>query len=166
MLSKSHMKNAIFESHRATEYGSRVGRCQSPNYIGAIFRSVTIEFGKLLKSARLNSFNPDTGKNYTADDLAVELGLVRQTITAWEAGKLLKAPTVEHVNKLAYLLPVSVFELCQAVGFNLEDPKIKPSEWQLLMAFRRCTPDQQELVRAGVLRGSRLHRERETKRAG
>lgn len=96
-----------------------------------------ITLGSLLRDKRLASEDPRTGEPYTQDRLAELLGVGRgSTISSWERGAT-KGLKVEHVNRLAELLPVTVAELCRSIGYEVEDQALTQDERRLLAAFRR-----------------------------
>lgn len=53
-------------------------------------------------------------------ELAERLGVTRETVSALENGRI-DQPTVETINKLASILPVSTVEIVKAMGIVLDE---------------------------------------------
>lgn len=92
--------------------------------------------GTLIRSRRRATINPATGRPYTAAELAAIAGVSRQEVTAVETGKI-ACPSPEFINSVARVLPVTVAELCRAMGFAVELPHLSEEELRLVTMFRR-----------------------------
>ena len=84
-----------------------------------------------LKAAR-------AGRDMSQQQLAERLGVAQNTVCNWENGK--RRPDAEALVRLAQLFDVSVEYL---LGQE-HAAKVSQKEAQLLAAFRRLTPAQQE----------------------
>lgn len=121
-------------------------------------------FGRLLKSRRLDATDPTTGRAYTRKRLAGlledELGesVSASLVAGWESESAneknrIAVPKPKHVNALAKVLPnISVLEMVEAIGYEVERSGLRDDERELLAAFRRLQPSQRpgavRLIRA------------------
>lgn len=110
-------------------------------------------FGALLKSRREATLDETTGKPYTqariAELLADRVGepISRTAIAEWETGATKKLRP-QFVNALSTILPMTVSEAVQAMGYETtEGPRLTDEERQLLAMYRRLKPDLRRAVR-------------------
>lgn len=117
-------------------------------------------FGELLQRARENSRDPKTGRPYTQTRLGELMGETHSTISGWENDRI-QAPSVDQINRLAELLPVSVNDLLKALGYRLEGQlPLTAEERTLLQLYSRADPAARHvaLVTLRELQGDRPQR--------
>jgi transcriptional regulator with XRE-family HTH domain len=97
-------------------------------------------FGSWLRSARLAVFDTVSGRPFSQQRLAEEMGISASKIAAWETGAILSV-SPEDAQRLAELLHRSQREILQAIGYRLpDDAAVTEDEAQVLAAFRQLSP--------------------------
>lgn len=98
---------------------------------------MTKSFGALLKEARANNIDSTAGKPWTQERIAQELSIeAPTTISSWEQNKT-KTLKPAHINRLSQILPVTVAEWLESLGYRVETLPLNEDERQVLAAFRR-----------------------------
>ena len=98
------------------------------------------DFGAWLRSTRLATTDAATGRPYSQQRLAEDMGISASKIAAWEAGAIASV-SPEDAHKLGLLLHCGEREILHAIGYHLPDDRaLANEEAQLLRTFRQLPP--------------------------
>ena len=74
-------------------------------------------------------------------DLAAKIGVTSGAISNWEKGN--NSIDIDTLVRVCWELNVSLDDMC---GFNEEALRLSNREEELVRAYRRCTPERQDII--------------------
>lgn len=129
-----------FSSHIASDTSGAMLAVSSP---AANNRSVPSKLGNLLRSRREATVDPSTGRTYTRAGLGQAVGgLTDKAIEAIENGRT-KTMAPAEARRFARVLGLTVFEICEAMGYELEAGDVTPEEREMVALYRRIPAEAQ-----------------------
>jgi transcriptional regulator with XRE-family HTH domain len=119
---------------------------------------MTNPFGNWLKTSRMVTIDPVTGRPYSQARLAQALGVSAGKVASWESGKIVSV-SPRDASGLARVLNRSQAEILQTMGYHL-DLSLAHEELELVSVFRQLPPLQRQVekerlrILLGLLRQS------------
>src|SRR5436189_5679215 len=99
-------------------------------------------FGKWLKTSRLSTIDPASGRPYSQARLAQALGVSAAKVASWESGHIVSC-SPRDAGGLARILNRGQSEILRAMGYQV-DPTLADDEIELLAVFRQLPPLQKQ----------------------
>jgi len=112
--------------------------------------------GILIRSRREQTIDPSTGRTYTREGLGQVVGLTHKGIEAIENGRT-KTISPADASRFARVLGITVADICEAMGYQIESAALTPMERDWLALLRRVPePAQPSFVDAtrAIARGA------------